>query len=144
MLKNVLPRVRLFDLMDRLRERSAVWVSGLAGCGKTCAVASYIEKLDIPCLWYEIDEGDADPATFVYYMGLATKKLSPRKRKLLPLLTPEYLPGLATFSRRFFEAVYGRLKSPMLFVFDNYQQLPHDSPTQTIAVSYTHLRAHET
>ena len=81
-----------------------------------------------PCLWYQVDEGDADPATFFYYLGIAAKKATPQKRKPLPLLTPEYLPGLPTFTLRYFENLFRRLKAPSFLVFDNYQEVPVESP----------------
>ena len=131
-LKNVYPRERLFDRLDNLLNRPIVWVSGPAGCGKTSAVASYIKDRQLPCIWYQMDEGDADPATFIYYLGLASKKAAPWRKKALPLLAPEYLPGLATFARRFFEDFHNRLKSSTLFVIDNFQDLPSASATHKI------------
>jgi len=76
-----------------------------------------------------VDEGDSDPASFFYYLGLAVQKANPRKRKPLPLLTSEYVLGIPTFSRRFFENAYDRLirisdsASPFVIVFDNCQEV---------------------
>ncbi len=124
----VYPRKRLFDLLHRKKKYSVIWVSGPPGCGKTTLVSSYLEAKESPCLWYQVDEGDADPSTFFYYLGLAAKKATPRKRKPLPLLTPEYLPGLPTFTLRYFENLFHRLKAPSFLVFDNYQEVPVESP----------------
>jgi len=121
-------RKQLFNLLHRKREYQVIWVSGPPGCGKTTLVTSYLEDKKFPCLWYQADEGDADPATFFYYLGLAAKKATPRKRKPLPLLTPEYLPGLPTFTLRYFENLFHRLKAPSFLVFDNYQEVPVESP----------------
>jgi len=123
----VLPRKRLFNLLNRMRRRPIIWISGPAGSGKTTLVNSYIDACRSPCLWYQLDEGDADPATFFYYMGQAAKRASPRKRKPLPLLTPEYLQGITTFTHRYFENLYSRLKAPSVIVFDNYQEVPTNS-----------------
>jgi len=124
----VYPRKRLFDLLDHTKNRPVIWISGPPGCGKTTLVTSYLEAKKFPCLWYQADEGDADPATFFYYLGLAAKKATPRRRKPLPLLTPEYLPGLPTFTLRYFENLFDRLKAPSFLVFDNYQEVPVESP----------------
>ncbi len=117
----------MFRLLDGLRKQPVIWVSGPPGSGKTTLVGSYIGTRKIPCLWYQIDQGDSDLATFFYYMGQASKKASPRKRKVLPLLTPEYLQDIPTFTRRYFEELSGRLKIPTILVFDNYQEIPSAS-----------------
>jgi ATP/maltotriose-dependent transcriptional regulator MalT len=105
----VYPRNRLFVLLDRMRKQPVIWISGPPGCGKTTLIASYLQTRKIPCLWYQIDEGDADPATFFYYLGQAAKRAAPRKKKNPPLLTPEYLQGISTFTFRYFEELYSRL-----------------------------------
>jgi LuxR family maltose regulon positive regulatory protein len=134
-LAGVFPRKRLFSLIDRMRKYSVIWVSGLPGCGKTTLLASYLDARKLPCLWYQIDEGDRDPSTFFYYLGLAAKRVSPRKRKSLPLLTPEYLQDIPTFTFRYFENLCGRLKVPFIIVFDNYQEVPSESPFHEIILN---------
>jgi len=95
-------------------------------------VASYLDARELSCLWYQIDQEDTDPATFFYYLGHAAKKAMPRKRKPLPLLTPEYLQGIPTFTLRYFEDLSNRLKIPSVLVFDNYHEVPIYSPFHEI------------
>ena len=120
----IFPRKRLFQKLKSSREKPVIWVSGPPGCGKTTLVANYLESQKVPCLWYLVDEGDSDISTFFSYMGLAAKKTAPRERKSLPLLTPEYLNSVSTFTLRYFEELFSRVSSPFVIVFDNYQRVP--------------------
>jgi len=118
-----------------MRKQPVIWVSGPPGSGKTTLVSSYLQVHETPCLWYQIDEADSDPATFFYYLGQAAKRALPRKRKSLPLLTPEYLQGIPTFTFRYFENLYSHLipshptlrKGKFIIVFDNYQEVPSNA-----------------
>ncbi|HLF10933.1 MAG TPA: hypothetical protein VJA26_06940, partial [Gammaproteobacteria bacterium] len=122
---DVYPRVRLYRLLDQARRKHPViWISAPAGAGKTTLVASYTEAEGLPVLWYQMDAGDNDVASFFYYLGLATKEAASRYRRPMPLLTREYLPGLSTFAGNYFRELFVRLKRPGLLVFDNYQDIP--------------------
>ena len=116
-------RSRLFSILDKYLDYPATWISAPAGSGKTTLAASYLTEKKLPAIWYQIDEGDADITTFFYYMGLA----APRRKTPLPLLTPEYQMGIDTFTLRYFENLYSRLKPPFLIVLDNYQLVPDKS-----------------
>jgi LuxR family transcriptional regulator, maltose regulon positive regulatory protein len=131
-IQGILPRQRLFDLLDRQREHPVVWVVGPPGAGKTALVATYLEASGLSALWYEVDNGDADPASFFYYLQLATARVAADKREPLPLLTPEYLADLPGFARRFFQNFYGRLTNPSVLVLDNYQEVPSESSFHTV------------
>jgi len=161
-LTGVFPRKRLFGLLDRMRKHPVIWVSGPPGCGKTTLIENYLEVRKLPCLWYQIDQGDTDPATFFFYLGQAAKRASPRFRKSLPLLTPEYLQDIPAFTFRYFEELYNRLnplalpfskggsketvklkiptlakggKGGFVLVFDNYQEVPSNSTLHEIILN---------
>lgn len=130
--RGVLPRERLFAALDSGGDGGGTWIHGPAGAGKTTLVASYLETRGVAHLWFRVDEADGDPATFFHYLALAARRAAPRRRKPLPLLTPEYLPGLSTFARRFLRDLYGRVPAPFVLVLDNCQDLPAASPVQAV------------
>ena len=99
--------------------RSAVASHPPPGAGKTTLIASYLSARRLQSLWYQVDEGDEDLATFFYYLGQA----APKRKRSLPLFTPEYQQGFKIFTRNFFRELYGRLKPPFALVFDNYQEI---------------------
>ncbi len=126
--ERVFPRTRLFQQLDQaLSRHTVVWITAPGGYGKTLLAASYLKTRKLGHLWYQIDAGDSDPASFFHTMGLAAQQLAPR-RPPLPLLTPEYYAGLPTFTRNFARELYRRIKTPGLIVLDNFQELHVDSP----------------
>lgn len=124
----MLKRKRLLSFLDKSRKRPVTWISAPGGSGKTTLVTSYLDNRKLPCLWYTVDAGDTDIASFFYYMGLAIKKAAPRYLKPMPLLTPEYLLGIPAFTQRYFEEFYRRVKPPFVIVLDDYQLVPPESP----------------
>ncbi|MBF0405575.1 MAG: hypothetical protein HQL00_16645 [Nitrospirae bacterium] len=132
LLNNVLFRERISNLLNDGLRRKALWISAPAGSGKTTLVSSYIERMNIPCIWYRVDSYDDDIATFFYTMGIAAKKAAQGKTIHLPLLTPEYLGGISRFTENYFEALYKKLTTASVIVLDDYQAVPHSSKLHSV------------
>jgi LuxR family transcriptional regulator, maltose regulon positive regulatory protein len=123
-LHRAVARERLFAVLDEARDhRSAICVVGPPGAGKTTLVASWLDARGIKGIWYQVDPGDADLATFFYYLGEAAKTFTRKGQPPLPALTPEYLHDIEGFSRRFFRELFARLPKGATLVFDNYQEV---------------------
>jgi ATP/maltotriose-dependent transcriptional regulator MalT/DNA-binding SARP family transcriptional activator len=124
-LHKAVARERLFALLDEARDhKPAVCVVGPPGAGKTTLVASWLDARGIKGIWYQVDPGDADLATFFYYLGEAAKPFTRKGQRPLSLLTPEYLADVPGFSRRYFRELFGRLSTGATLVLDNFQEVP--------------------
>jgi LuxR family transcriptional regulator, maltose regulon positive regulatory protein len=123
----VCPRPRLYDALDRARERTILWVSGPAGAGKSTLVASYLKDRKLPCVWYEMDSRDRDVATLFYGLGQAAERLGHASQGPMPVWSTDHPEGALGFARRFFDTLFQRTATPALFVFDNCQEVSSDA-----------------
>ncbi len=121
LMTGVVHRERLFSRIDEARMRPGLWIAAPGGSGKTTLVASYLESRSLPSLWYQVDSGDTDIATFFHFMEIAVNKAMPEPGQPLLRLTPDQFLALETFARRWFETFYARLSQPCTVVFDNFQ-----------------------
>ena len=136
-LHSVMPRERLFSLLDDNRGRPLTWVHGPPGAGKTALVASYVESRGLSALWYQVDAGDADPASVFYYLVSAAESLLKADAIPLPRFAPEHLVDLTAFARIFFRAYFAALPAGTVWVLDNFQDAPPDAPLHKIILQAT-------
>jgi ATP/maltotriose-dependent transcriptional regulator MalT/DNA-binding SARP family transcriptional activator len=121
-LYDALPRPRLFARLDAARERPVVWIAAPPGSGKSTLVASYVEARRLPHVWYQVDAGDSDPATFMHYMRMAAQALLGKRGAALPVYASEPQQDLARFSRTFCRDLFAALPEGTLIVLDNFHE----------------------
>jgi ATP/maltotriose-dependent transcriptional regulator MalT/DNA-binding SARP family transcriptional activator len=129
---DVVPRERLFGLLDDNRGRPLVWIAAPPGAGKTALVASYLEARGFPAIWYQLDASDADPAALFHYLSLAAQGWREVEKLPLPRFIPENPSDLPSFARLYFRAYFGQLPKGTVLVLDNYQEVADDASLHEI------------
>lgn len=129
----VLDRHRLHRVLERGLGGRVTWIGGPPGCGKTTLVASHIRQSRAPCVWYQADAGDNDPASVFHWLTAATAAFAEAgSGNDLPAFSAEKTPGLRNFARLFFRALVARLPVGCVLVFDNVQEIDDDAPFHTV------------
>ncbi len=131
-MQNVLLRERLFDKLDELTTFPVIWISAPGGSGKTVLAASYLQQSKRDFIWYQVDEGDNDPAAFFGFLENALQGHEGGRAGNLPVFTPEYSHGIAAFSRNYSRNLYQYLGEGGFLVLDNFQDLSAHSDTHQV------------
>ena len=141
-LGRVFDRDRLFDLMDGFAGAPGVWIAGPPGMGKTTLVATYLQRAATPCLWLQLDAGDADAASFAHYLAEAALPLAGRRKIQFASPSADDLRDVPTFIRRCLRQLSLCLNGPWTLVLDNVQEMG-SAPLmhQGLAASFAELPA---
>jgi LuxR family maltose regulon positive regulatory protein len=123
-------RVRLFERLDRAHAPPVVWISGPPGSGKSTLAADYAARRTTDCLWYQVDRGDADIASFFFYLSQAARERDAAPDPL-PRFEPAYLGDIEAFARGYFRELFNQLQTPFL-VFDNCQEAGAEAALLTV------------
>jgi len=136
----IVQRKRLNHLVQKSLKDFNLWIEGPAGSGKSTLINSYLDTVDVSCVWYRIDERDVDIGNFFFYLGKAAEAAAPGAEPVLPVLTPEYLLDLPAFTRNFFSLFFQRIQSAHIehsssdyvIIFDDYHLVPQESPLHNL------------
>jgi LuxR family maltose regulon positive regulatory protein len=137
-IRNHVRRTALLKDLDRAQKDTPItWVMGLPGSGKTSIVARWVQESGRDCIWYRLDESDADMAGLLHAVAQAA---SPRLS--LPVWSPENQMDLELFAQQFFLEL---AHAPLTLVLDDCHRVPDAAPllaamAQVQRVCGEHLR----
>ena len=84
-LRGAVARERLFRVLDAAREhKPVICVVGPPGSGKTTLVSSWLDAAGSAGIWFQVDAGDTDLATFFYFLGEAARPFKDSARASNP------------------------------------------------------------
>ncbi len=87
-----LPRPHLVELIRSNCEQRVILLTAPAGYGKTTLMVETVAALGHPVVWYQLDAGDNDPATFIAYLVEGLCRIRPgsaeKSRRLLNSSNP--------------------------------------------------------
>ncbi|MCB1954167.1 MAG: hypothetical protein KDG55_00745 [Rhodocyclaceae bacterium] len=138
---DVAPRERLFGALDKALRHPALWLSGMAGAGKTTLVAGYLGERQRPACWLHVDSGDRDPAELFRYLSALGGQAAGEPG--WPSYSPNHADQLPLFARRFFRAFFDAQVSGTVVVMDNVQAaMDADAFTDIILSAVEETPAH--
>ena len=109
------------------------------GYGKTTFISNYIESKTQNVIWYNVDDGDADLASFFHYHGLAVKSATPQRRKQIPHFQPINYINIKMFTRDYFASIYTRLDNAFYLVFDDFHECTSPQWAEIIRIAIDEL-----
>ncbi len=138
-LVDAIARERAFAQLDRKLAHPVAWIVGAPGSGKTTLAATYAHARGRALVWYQVDRGDEDVASFFHYFEMALSPGGARKRRPLPRFVPEMAADLAGFTRRFARQAWARVPRGGVVVLDNVHEAPAPTFMQVLAALFEEI-----
>jgi len=133
------PRTALLERLVSNAEKRVTAVLAPPGYGKTALISNYVGFFQGSSIWYNVDDGDADLASFFHYFSCAIQAATPKRRNTIPEYHAMDGINIKAFSRRFFSCIYQRLEQPFIIVFDDFHECLSQKWADTIKVAIDEL-----
>jgi LuxR family maltose regulon positive regulatory protein len=120
---DIIPRIRLIELLEQGRHRPMTLISAPAGYGKSILASQWLETCGCPGAWVSLDEKDSDLRLFLTYLLEAVQKAFPAAS----LATKDLLQA-ATFPPEKLLSQYllndmEKVEEPLVLVLDDYHRI---------------------
>ncbi len=115
--------MRLFEALDAMAARPALWIGGPPGSGKTTLARTWLDARGETYRWLQLDAADDDPATFLQLLDDALADSDPGLAGTVPPPAEDDLRDLPRLLRRGIRRLDAALPTPWVLVLDNVQKL---------------------
>jgi tetratricopeptide (TPR) repeat protein len=119
-------RDRLLQKMDSFREKPVTCVVAPAGYGKTVFIRQFAGSTGLPCVWYQLDATDNDPAPFFTYLANGLSRAVPDFRLDLPDYRQDGLSGdkiCGLFLSAALQELEKKVQDGLIIVFDDFHAI---------------------
>ena len=117
---DLVSREHLLAHLNRHQKRPLTLISAPAGYGKTTLISNWLETIDSPSAWYQLDDNDNNPISFLTHFIASVQTISPQfGQNLTPIIVS---PGLVPLTElvTLVSAELDKVPSSFLLVLDDY------------------------
>ena len=120
---DIIPRVRLFEILENGFIHPMTLISAPAGYGKSILVSQWLEISAAPGGWASLDDSDNDLPIFLSYFLEVIQTVFPRQKlKTRSLLNNKNLPALKTIARQLLNDIES-VPERFILVMDGYHAI---------------------
>lgn len=138
----VLPRPRLFNLLEKNRDKKLILIFGQAGQGKTALMASFAKNSSLPFAWINLEKVDSDPKylfqSLIYALEYALKDFDPA-----PIISHSSFNNFMQEKNYCFEEwiniLIPHIQNPLRLILDGLDKLTFDSSSYKFLQRFIHL-----
>lgn len=138
----ILPRLRLYERLDKSLEGKLTLVSAPAGYGKTTLITSWIEDFQRSIVWYSLDTRDNDPSTFLTYLISAFQTVYSELGKTIQIsldnaFQPAQKPNFRNILTKLIYEI-ASLPNDVVLILDDYHEIKETSIHDLVTDLITH------
>lgn len=135
----IVPRPRLFSVLNSFGDCPCLWISGPPGCGKTSLVNVWVEQAGTRVAWYRMDSGDTDPAGFVANLWRVVREAGGQSGDVVepPDASTLTFPATPTAEavNPYFKTLFSGAADDLTIVLDDYHEVAEDDGFAVVLAS---------
>ena len=130
---DIIPRLRLIEMLEEGRHRPMSLISAPAGYGKSILASQWLETCGCPGAWISLDENENDPRMFLTYLLEAVQKVFPGAvLQTKNLLQAANLPSVKLLTYNLLNDIE-RMEESFILVLDDYHRI-HEASVHDLLI----------